>query len=122
MPAKAFNQFLSVNEDFEFDNGWVEEITFGQTVRAGRARTTVIPRYRDLSVEPTGEGGGVIESVKRGVEEFLAGAFAVRSDNPEEEDEEPRIARTVRRYDPTEGWPTFLWFGLRDGLLEVVRE
>ncbi|HEX6669378.1 MAG TPA: hypothetical protein VF061_07450, partial [Gemmatimonadales bacterium] len=56
MPAKALNRFLTENEAFHFDNGWLEEITFSQTVRGGRAVTTVRPRYRELSVEPTGEG------------------------------------------------------------------
>jgi len=122
MPAGAFNRFLAVNEAFEFDGGRVEEIAFRQTVTGGRARTTVTPRYRDLSVEPTGEGGGVIGSVKRSVEEFLAGAFVVRSGNPDDDGENLRTARTVRRYDPTESWIQFLWFGLRDGLMEAVEE
>jgi hypothetical protein len=122
MPAEAFNRFLSVNESFAFDDGRVEEITFSQTVRGGRARTTVIPRYRDLSVEPSGEGGGVIGSVKRAVEETIADALVVRSRNPDDEDEEPRVARTARRYDPTGTWIQFLWFSLREGLLDVVKE
>ncbi|MGH7578642.1 MAG: hypothetical protein ACREM9_00600, partial [Gemmatimonadales bacterium] len=122
MPAGAFNRFLGVNEDFEFDDGWVEEIVFRQTARGGRAATTLTPRYRELSVEPTGEGGGVAGSVKRAVEELLAGAFVVRSRNPDEDGENLRTARTVHRYDPTETWFQFLWFGLRDGLMEAVKE
>jgi hypothetical protein len=122
MPAEAFNRFLAVNEAFAFDDGRVEEITFSQTVRGGRARTTVIPRYRDLSVEPSGDGGGVIGSVKRAVEETIADALVVRSRNPDDDDEEPRVARTVRHYDPTSTWIQFLWFSLREGLLEVVKE
>ena len=122
MPAKAFNRFLSVNEAFGFDNGWVEEIDIRQTVRAGRARTTVTPRYRDLSVDPTGEDGGVIGSVTRGAREFLAQTFVVRSSNPGDADEPPRVGRTVRGYDPTTAWLQFLWFSVREGLMEVVKD
>lgn len=122
MPVKAFNRFLSVNEAYEFDDGWVEEIEFRQTVRDGRARTTVVPRYRELSVEPTGDGGGVIGSVSREVKEFLAQSLVVRSRNPEEEGEDPLVARTVHRYDPADTWLQFLWFSLREGLLEVLKE
>jgi hypothetical protein len=122
MPAEAFNRFLSLNEAFEIDGGRVEEIDIRQTMRAGRARTTITPRYRELSVEPTGEGGGLIGSVTRGAREFLAQAFVVRSSNPAEEGDEPRVARTVRRYDPTNTWPQFLWFSVRDGLMEVIKE
>jgi hypothetical protein len=122
MSATAFNRFLAENEPFEFESGWVESITFRQTARGGRSRTTITPRYHDLSVEPTGEGGGVIGSVKRTVKEFLADAFGVRSRNPDEDGENLRTARTVRRYDPAHSWTWFLWFSLRDGLMEVVEE
>jgi hypothetical protein len=122
MSVKAFNRFLTENESFEFDNGWVEEIAFRQTVRGGRATTTVTPRYRELSIEPTGEGGGVIGSVKRAVEELVAGIFVVRSRNPDEDGKNLRTARTVRRYNPATGWTQFIWFGLREGLVEVVKE
>lgn len=122
MPAKAFNRFLSVNEAFEFDNGAVEEITFTQTVRGGRAVTAVTPRYRELSVESTGDGGGVIGAVTREVKDFLVGVFAVRSRNPDEDGEELRTGRTVRRYSPERTWLQFVWFGVRDGLLAVLKE
>jgi hypothetical protein len=111
-----------VNEGFDFDGGWVEEIDIRQTMRAGGTRTTVTPRYRDLSVDPTGEGGGVIGSVTRGAKEFLAQTFVVRSSNPDDTDKPPRVARTVRRYDPTIPWLQFLWVSLREGLMEVVKE
>ena len=91
-------------------------------MRGGRAGTTVTPRYRDLSVEPTGEGGGLFGSVKRAVEETIADALVVRSRNPDGDDEKPRVARVVRRYDPTTTWLQFVWLSLREGLLEVVKE
>ena len=122
MPAMAFNRFLQVNEAFAFDKGQVEEIEFRQTVRAGRATTTMTPRYRDLSVDPTGEGGGIIGSVTRGAKEFLAQTFVVRSSNPEDDDKPARVARTTRLFYSKFTWPQFLWFGLREGLMEVIKE
>jgi len=122
MPAAAFNRFLVENESFEFEDGWVEGITFRQTARGGRARTVLTPRYHDLSVEPTDDGGGMIGSVKRAVEEFVADAFVVRSRNPDEDGDNLRSARTVRRYDRAQGWIRFLWFSLRDGLKEALKE
>jgi hypothetical protein len=122
MPAAAFNRFLAENESFEFEDGWIEGITFRQTARNGRATTTLTPRYRDLSVEPTAEGGGLVGSVKREVAEFIADAFVVRSRNPDEDGDNLRTARTVRRYDPANSWMRFLWFSLRDGLKEALEE
>jgi len=122
MPVKAFNRFLAENESFEFDDGWVEGITFRQTARAGQAMTTLTPRYRDLSVEPTDDGGGVIGLVSRGANELIADAFVVRSRNPDEDGENLRTARTVRSYDPAQNWLRFVWFGLRDALKEALKE
>jgi hypothetical protein len=122
MPAPAFNRYLSVNEAFEFGEGTVEEITFRQTARAGRVTTTLTPRYRNLSVRPTGEGGGIVGSVKRTVTKFIANALVVRSDNPADGGDDFRVAHTTRVYDPTTTWIQFLWLGLRDGLNEGIRE
>ena len=122
MPAKAFNRFLAVNEDYQFDDGRVEEIVFRQTVRGGRAVTAVTPRYTGLSVEPSGEGGGVVGSVGREIKDFVAGAFVIRSANPDDKGKHLRTGRTVRRYSPERTWTQFLWFGLRDGLKAVLQE
>jgi hypothetical protein len=122
MPAPAFNRFLAVNEAFEFGEGRVEGIAFRQTVRGGRAVTTVTPRYHDLSVQPTGDGGGLVGSVKRAVKKFVANAFVMRSRNPGEDGEELQSGRVVRRYDPGSTWLQFVWFGLRDALMESLKE
>jgi Domain of Unknown Function (DUF748) len=118
MPAAAFNRFLTQNESFEFESGRVVSITFRQTARRGRATTTMTPRYHDLSVETPGDGGGLVGEVK----EFIADALVVRSRNPDEDGDNLRTARTVRRYDPAQSWPQFLWFNLRDGLNKVLKE
>ena len=120
MPAGAFNRFLAENESFEFAEGSVDSIDFRQTVSGGRALTTVTPRYHDVSVSPTGDGGGVVGSVKRAVKKFVANAFVVHDRNPD--DEGLRTARIVRHYDPARTWLQFLWLGLRDGLMEALKE
>ena len=100
----------------------MDGIDFRQTVSGGRALTTVTPRYHDVSVEPTSEGGGVVGSVKRAVKKFVANAFVVHDRNPDEDGDNLRTARIVRRYDPARTWLQFLWFGLRDGLMEALKE
>lgn len=118
MPAKALNRFLTENESFELDDGLIEGITFRQTARNGRVTTILTPRYHDLSVEPSGDGGGPINAVK----EFVADAFVVRSRNPDKDGDNLRTTRIARRYDPTQGWLQFLWFSLRDALKEALKE
>ena len=72
MPAGAFNRFLGENESFEFAKGSVDSVDFRQTARGARALTTVTPRYHDVSVRPSGHGGGAIGSVGRAVKKFVA--------------------------------------------------
>ncbi len=120
MSAGAFNRFLAENESFEFAKGSVDSIDFRQTVSGGRALTTVTPRYHDVSVSPTSDGGGVIGSVTRAVKKFVANAFVVDDRNPDEDG--LRTARVVRHYNPARTWLQFLWLGLRDGLMEALKE
>jgi hypothetical protein len=122
MSATAFNRFLAENESFDFGEGSVDDIDFRQTVSGGRALTTVTPRYHGVSVRPTSEGGGLLGSVKRAVKKFVANAFVVHDRNPDEDGDHLRTARIVRRYDPRQSWLQFLWFGLRDGLMDTLKE
>jgi hypothetical protein len=122
MSATAFNRFLAENESYEFGEGSVDGIDFRQTVSDGWALTTMTPRYHDVSVRPTSEGGGLLGSVKRAVKKFVANAFVVHDRNPDEDGDHLRTARIVRRYDPAKTWLQFLWFGLRDGLKEVLTD
>jgi hypothetical protein len=122
MSATAFNAFLAENESLEFGEGWVDGIDFRQTVSGGRGLTTVTPRFHDVSVRPTDDGGGLLGSVKRAAKKFVANAFVVDDRNPDENGDHLRTARLVRRYDPAKTWVQFIWFGLRDGLMDALKE
>jgi hypothetical protein len=120
MSATTINDFLAENESIKLEKGWVDGIEFSQVATRGRATTTLTPRYRELTVESSSEGGGVIGSVKRAFVKFAANTFKVREENPEDDGKKLRTAKTVRVYDPTKSWISFLWLGLRDGLTEVI--
>ena len=122
MQAEAFNRFLSQNEKFEFDGGRVDLITYRQSAKAGRVTTVVTPRYRDLSVERSGEAKEPLGALKRAAEELIADALVVRSHNSEAEGDDIRTVRTVHRVDPTVGWFQVIWFGLREGLTKAIKE
>jgi hypothetical protein len=122
MPVATFNRFLALNEAFEFAHGQIDSIAIEQSVRGGMATTVITPRYHDLSVNPTGRGGGPIGSVSRALKKFVANAFVVRSRNPDQDGEDLRTVRTVRHYDPTKTWVQFLWVSVRDGLMAGIKE
>ena len=120
MPAVALNGFLAENEAIKLNKGQVDSIEFREVAVRGQATTTLIPRYRELSVESTQKGGGVRGSVKRALVKFVANTFKVRSENPDDHGKRLRTATTARTYDPANSWIQFLWFGLRDGLKVIV--
>jgi hypothetical protein len=116
MPATAVNGFLEEVEPIRLAKGQVDSVNFRQVVKRGRSVTTLTPRYHDLSIESSGEGGGVIGSVKRGVVKFVANTFKVRDENPTDDGKHVRVANAIVVYDPTKSWITFIWYGLREGL------
>lgn len=120
MPATALNQFLAEAETIKFGDGQVERIDVELRASKGVAVARATPRYRKLSIDVVGKGGGVLGSVKRAVVEFAANAFKVRSDNPEREGKRPQSSRATRRYNPEHSWIQFIWFGTRDALKEVI--
>ena len=129
MPATRFNAFLEEAMPVRLDKGKVESITFNATVTNGVARGSVIPRYKDLAVEVTGEGskgilatGGVIGDVARSVATFVGNQTELRSDNPGEGETEPHAGTINHAFTPDQTLPAFLWKSLRSGLLAVVRK
>ena len=122
MEAESFNRFLSQNEKFEFDSGRIDLITYRQIAKAGLVTTVVTPRYRDLSVERSGEAKEPLGALKRAAEELIADALVVRSHNSEEEGDDLRTVRTVHRVDPTVGWLQVIWRGLRESLTKAIKE
>ncbi len=120
MPATAINAFLGEVEAMQLAPGEVDSIDFHQVVKRGRSVTTMTPRYHDLSVESSDEGGGVIGSVKRGVVKFVANSFKLHDENPSDDGKQVRVANAIVRYDPTKSWITFIWHGLREGLKLTV--
>jgi hypothetical protein len=129
MPATGFNAFIEEALPFRLDKGRVESITFAATVTNGVARGTVVPRYRELAVQVTGEGsrgilgaGGVIGDAARGIATAVGNWTQVRPDNPGAGEGAPRAGPIVHVFTPDETLPAFLWKSLRGGLLAVVRK
>src|SRR5262249_59476302 len=101
--------------------GQIDSIIFVSKATGGVSKTTLTPYYRDLGIDFVSQGG-VRGFLKAGLIEFGANTFAVRSDNPGGSDEPARTAQGRRRYEPTQSWLSFLWLGLRDGLLKTVKK
>ena len=82
-----------------------------------------------LRVDITGVGahgslarGGTIGHIIRSVATAITNSMRIRGSNPERAGEPARVAEIDHVYtSPPEQLVSFLWLGLRDGLLAVVK-
>jgi hypothetical protein len=127
MDVTQLNGFMKGLAPMRIKQGRVDSIRFDIAVENGVAQGGVIPFYGDLALDITGQGmsgilggRGIISDVARGVAELAVNRFGVRRSNPEE-GKAPRAGRVTHRFSPDETLPGFLWNGIRDGLVDVVK-
>jgi hypothetical protein len=124
MPATALNPFLVGIAPMQFKEGRLLGITFTATVRNGVARGQVRPRWDSLFVDITksaGGGGGILGGIKRAVTKFAANEFVLQSENSDAGDTPPTNGTITHRWVPRETLLQFMWNGLRDALLPLVK-
>ena len=129
MPATDLNGFVEHVLAAKIASGHVEKIEFKAAVRGGVARGAITPVYRGLAITVTGRGSGGIlggrgelSRIARRIVSGIANDFKIRNDNPDREGRPPRSASIEHPFVATETLPAFLWNGLRDGLLSVIRK
>jgi hypothetical protein len=124
MPAAGFNPFIVNAVGMKFQGGEILGIHIASTVRNGRARGSIEPRWRGLQVEFPGvarKDTGLFGGIKRGLAKFAANAFAVRDDNMATPDHPALNATIDHRWSPSEALPAFIWLCLRDPLLPLLK-
>jgi len=128
MPATSFNPFIRETMALRLTNGRVVGISFHATVTDGVARGSVTPRYNDLTVAVTQRGssgimgrGGILGGAARGIASFFGNWMKVRANNPDDVAATPRSGTIRHTFTSDETLPAFLWAGVRDGLLAVVK-
>jgi hypothetical protein len=128
MPAEAINALTEELFAMRISKGQVHRVDFAATVRGGVTRGEITPQFSDFSVAITEAGssgvlggGGLLGRVSRGVASMAANLLKVRSNNPERSNAAPLVGVVSHTYQSHETLPSFLWAGLRDGLLAVVK-
>ena len=110
------------NTGIRFDKGEVVGVEFSATVKDGRARGRVVPRYRDLGIGFTEKGGGLFARAKRSITRFIANRFVIRRDNPGDGGKGRLVSAPIDlEHRPSDGLFTFLWYSLRDPIRKVVK-
>src|SRR5262249_4377190 len=128
MDVTQLNRFIGHVAPVEIKSGRLDSVAFDITVRNGFAQGSVVPMYDDLALGVTGKGASgvlgkqnLIGKVARAVAEVAVNEFALRRANPDG-DQMPRAGRVTHAFSPDETLPAFLWNGIRDGLMEVVKK
>jgi len=129
MPAASFNVFIGETMPLRLTNGQVVGISFYATVTHGVANGSVTPCYNDLSVAVTRRGstgimggGGILGGAARGIASLVGNWTQVRANNPSDAGATPRSGTIHHTFTSDETLPAFLWAGVREGLLAVVRK
>jgi len=122
MAAEALNPFLDGAIGARFTDGTIHGVRFEATVTGGMARGEVVPRYEGLWIAlPGAARSGFLSGLRRAVAKFAANQFVVREDNVAGGPDTPRNGAIRHRWTPRETLIQFLWNGVRDGLLTVVK-
>jgi hypothetical protein len=110
------------------ENGHIAGVAFSAVVKNGVASGTITPRFSDLSLSVTRSGsegilgsGGILGGAARGIASF-ASRLTVRANNPDSPVNAPRSGAISHTFVPDETLIAFLWAGVRDGLVSVVRK
>ncbi|MES2124675.1 MAG: hypothetical protein V4503_08290 [Gemmatimonadota bacterium] len=123
MDAEDFNRLIVDATGVRFIRGRIQGVRFSATVTGGVARGSVQPRWSGLGIEVPGvarEQKNLLGKLKRAVAKIAANAFMVRDDNPAEG--KPPLNGTINhRWTPAETLPQFVWFGLRDALVPLLK-
>ena len=130
MPAESLNRFIDNVFAVRIAGGQIEGIDFRATATSGHLRGWVQPRYAGFGIAITGVGahgalarGGTIGHLIRSVASTFANSTKIRADNPAKAGDAPRVGVIDHVYQsPPEQLVSFVWLGLRDGLLAVVRK
>jgi hypothetical protein len=128
MPAPVLNPFVVETQALQIESGQVAGVAFSVAVENGVATGTITPRFTNLSVSVTRRGSegllgnrGIFGGAARGIASFAAG-LTLRQDNPDSPLLEPHVGRIDRTFTSDEALIAFVWSGVRDGLLSVVKK
>ncbi len=122
MPAAALNPFIDGALGARFTSGQVRGISFEADITNGTARGRVIPRYEGLWIELPGVArSGFLSGLRRAVAKFAANQFLLREDNLTGGSDAPRNGPIIHKWRRDETLLQFIWNGVRDGLLQVVK-
>lgn len=128
MSALEFNAFVEQVGGVRVQNGDVAGATFNVNVRHGVASGTIMPLFSNLSVSVTRKGstgilgnGGILGGAARSIASLAANQLMVRASNPDGSNP-PRVGTIRHTYTPRQTLISFIWVGIRDGLMSVVKK
>jgi len=128
MHAEHMNQFIQATTPIRISHGELTGIDFQGTVSHGRTLGTVTPRYNNFSFAVTQENStgilgssGYIGGVARKLASFAGNWKKIYALNPEDPRRKARVGTINHRFDADEALADYLWYGIRDGLITVMR-
>jgi hypothetical protein len=129
MSAGHLNQFVEATTPMRIVRGEVVGIEFGATVSNGLTLGTVTPRYNNLTFAVNQEGSnglkgrnGFFGSIARTVASFAVNWKGINAGNPGDPRNTPQAGKIHHPFRTEEALVDYIWYGLRDGLADVLRK
>jgi hypothetical protein len=121
MDLTRLDAFLEIAEHTRIKSGSAQEAAFEIDVSAGQARGHVRAVYRDLEIavldKQTGSATGLVDRVSS----FLANALKIRSANTLKVSGSSKTGEVNYTRKPDDEFQRFLWFALRTGVLDIIK-
>lgn len=117
--ADIVNEVLIPLEGIEFVRGEVDTLWLDVSATNGVSDGAIHMKYRDLAIRTVDKNSGQ-QNLGRVLESAVANLLLIHQNNPSQPNREPRLGQVsyARRNQDTL-W-SFLWFGIRSGLLSLI--
>ncbi len=120
MEANKLNSFIEPGEHHRIKSGNIKSAEFNINVRQGNSNGNLYLAYGDLSIallnKKTGSENGFFDRISS----IIGKMFIIRGSNKPDKNGKMKIGMTKYNRNPDDYFFQFIWFGLRNGIADVV--
>src|SRR6185369_8337413 len=122
MDLTRLDAFLEIAEHTRIKSGSAQEATFEIDVTDGHARGRVRAIYKDLEIAMLDKETGTEKGFGNRVTSFLANLLKIRASNAPDDSGSMKEGKVDYTRKPDDEFLRFVWFALRTGVLDVIKQ
>jgi hypothetical protein len=122
MDMTRLDAFLDIADRTRIKSGSAQEATFEIDVTDGHARGRVRAIYKDLEIAMLDKETGTEKGFVNSVTSFLANLLKIRTSNAPDDSGSMKEGKVDYTRKPDDEFLRFVWFALRTGVLDVIKQ